>query len=113
VARHSLANWDSCPTPAKSEGIECLQIGPTEIRYSIAWTILFIYSVVSVNRNIIRYNKYLVVVTVVVVLSVIVIVIVISIEHSTVVIGVLSSSSSTLFILFLEKKCNRTRSVPL
>jgi len=49
---------------------------------------LFIYSVVSVNRNIVRYNKYLVVVTVVVVLSVIVIVIVISSEHSTVVIGV-------------------------
>ena len=40
---------------------------------------------VSVNRNIVRYNKYLVVVTVVVVLSVIVIVIVISLEHSTVV----------------------------
>ena len=33
---------------------------------------LFIYSVVSVKRNIVRYNKYLVVVTVVVVLSVIV-----------------------------------------
>ena len=49
---------------------------------------LFIYSVVSVNRNIVRYNKYLVVVTVVVVLSVIVIVIVISLEHSTVVVGV-------------------------
>ena len=28
---------------------------------------LFIYSVVSINRNIVRYNKYLVVVTVVVV----------------------------------------------
>ena len=41
---------------------------------------------VSVNRNIVRYNKYLVVVTVVVVLSVIVIVIVISLEHFTVVI---------------------------
>ena len=49
---------------------------------------LFIDSVVSVNRNIVRYNKYLVVVTVVVVLSAIVIVIVISLEHSTVVIGV-------------------------
>jgi len=48
----------------------------------------FIYSVVSVNRNIIRHNKYLVVVTVVVVLSVIVIVIVISLEHSTIVVGV-------------------------
>jgi len=40
------------------------------MRYSIAWTI-FIYSVVSVSRNIVRYNKYLIVVTVVVVLSVI------------------------------------------
>ena len=77
---------------------------------------MFIYSVVSVNRNIVRYYKYLVVVTVVVVLSVIVIVIVISLEHSTVVVGVFktsSSSSSALFILFLEKKFNRTRSVPL
>jgi len=46
--------------------------------------------VVSVNRNIVRYNKYLIVVTVVVVLSVIVIDIVISLEHSssTVVVGV-------------------------
>ena len=39
---HSLANWDSCPTPAKTEAIEYLQVGPTEIRYSIVWTI-FIY----------------------------------------------------------------------
>jgi len=39
---HSLANWDSCPTPAKSEAIEYLQVGPTEIRYSITWTI-FVY----------------------------------------------------------------------
>ena len=61
---------------------------------------MFIYSVVSVNRNIVRYNEYLVVVTVVVILSVIVIVIVISLEHSTVVIG--CSSSNILFILFLE-----------
>ena len=38
----SLANCDSCPTPAKSEGIEYLQVGPTEIKYSIAWTI-FVY----------------------------------------------------------------------
>ena len=36
---HSLANWGSCPTPAKSEAIEYLQVGPTEIRYSVAWTI--------------------------------------------------------------------------
>jgi len=43
---------------------------------------------VSVNSNVVRYNKYLVVVTVVVDLSVIVIVIVISLEHSTVVVGV-------------------------
>jgi len=38
----SLANCDGCPTPAKSEGIEYLQVGPTEIRYSVAWTI-FVY----------------------------------------------------------------------
>jgi len=25
---HSLANWDGCPTPAKSEGIEYLQSWP-------------------------------------------------------------------------------------
>ena len=60
---------------------------------------------VSVNRNIVRYNKYLVAVTVVVVLSVIVIVIVISLEHILQSLSVCSSSSSsTLFILFLEKK---------
>jgi len=35
---HSLANCDSCLTPAKSEAIEYLQVGSTEIRYSIAWT---------------------------------------------------------------------------
>jgi len=39
---HSLANWDSCPSPAKNEAVEYLQVGPTEIRYSIAWTI-FVY----------------------------------------------------------------------
>ena len=49
---------------------------------------MFIYSVVSGNRNIVRYNKYLVVVTEVVVSSVIVIVIVILLQHSTVVVGV-------------------------
>ena len=38
---HSLANRDSCLTPAKSEGIEYLQSW-TEIRYSISWTI-FVY----------------------------------------------------------------------
>ena len=49
---------------------------------------MFIYSMVSVsNRNIVRYNKYIVFVTVVVVFSVIVIVIVISLEHCTVVVG--------------------------
>ena len=42
LTSHSLANWDSCPTPAKSEAMEYLQAGPTEIRYSIAWTI-FVY----------------------------------------------------------------------
>ena len=39
---HSLANWDSCPSPAKNDAVEYLQVGPTEIRYSIAWTI-FVY----------------------------------------------------------------------
>ena len=39
---HSLANCDSCPTPAKIEAKEYLQVGPTEIRYSIAWKI-FVY----------------------------------------------------------------------
>jgi len=90
MPRHSLANWDCCPTPAKSEAIEYLQVGPTEIRlfYSLDDICLSIAWSVSVNRNIVRYNKYLVVVTVVVVLSAIVIVIVISLEHSTVVVRV-------------------------
>ena len=48
---------------------------------------MLIYSVVNVNRNVVRYNKYLVVVTVAVVLSVIVIAILISLEHCTIVIG--------------------------
>jgi len=43
--------------------------------------------VVSINRNIVRYNRYLVDVTVVVVFSFIVTVIVISLDHCTVVIG--------------------------
>ena len=74
---------------------------------------MFIYSVVSVNRNIVRYNKCLVVVTVVVVLSVIVIVIVISLEHSTVVVGVFKFKFEYPIYSILEKKFNRTRSVPL
>ena len=61
---------------------------------------------VSVNRNIVRYNKYLVVVNVVVVLSVIVIVIVISLEHSTVVVDVFKFKFEYP-IYFLEKKFNR------
>jgi len=69
--------------------LDILSLGPiAEGKGSISRRYLFIYSVVSVNRNIVRYSKYLVVVTVVVVLSVIVIVIVVSLEHSTVVIGV-------------------------
>jgi len=36
--RHSLANRHSCPTPAKNEGRDIDKVGPTEIRYSIAWT---------------------------------------------------------------------------
>jgi len=72
---------------------------------------LFIYSVVSVNRNIVRYNKYLVVVTVVVVF--------VSYCYSycdfikTFYSRCSSLSSNILFILFLEKKFNRTRSVLL
>ena len=65
---------------------------------------MFIYSVVSVNRNIVRYNKYLVVVTVVVVLSVIVIVIVITLEYSTVVVGVLKLKFEyPIYSIFREK----------
>jgi len=65
---------------------------------------LFIYSVVSVNRNIVRYNKYLVVVTVVVVLSVSVIVIVISFDHSTVVVGVFKFKFEySIYSIFREK----------
>jgi len=63
---------------------------------------LFTYSVVNVNRNIVRYNKYIVVVTVVVVLSVIVIVIVISLEHSTVVVGVFKLEYP-IYSIFREK----------
>ena len=66
---------------------------------------MFIYNVVSVNRNIVRYNKYLVVFTVVVVLSVIVIVIVISLEHSTVVVGVFKFKFEyPIYSIFREKK---------
>ena len=67
---------------------------------------MFIYIVVSVNRNIVSYNKYLVVVTVglVVVLSVIVIVIVISLEHSTVVVGVFELKFEyPIYSIFTEK----------
>jgi len=60
--------------------------------------------VVTVNRNIVRYNKYLVIVTAVVVLSVIVIVIVISLEHSTVVVGVFKFKFEyTIYSIFREK----------
>ena len=79
---------------------------------SHAWH-LFIHSVVSVNNNIVRYNKYIVVVTVVVVFLVIVIVIVISLEHSTVVIGVFKFKFEYPIYSVLRKKFNRTRSVPL
>jgi len=73
---------------------------------------LFIYSVVSVNRNIVRYNKYIVVVTVVVFLSVFVIVIVIS--FSTVVIGVFKFKFEySIYSIFRKKMFHRTRSVPL
>ena len=69
---------------------------------------------VSINRNIVRYNKYVIVVTVVVVLSVKVIVIVTSLEHSTVVIGVFKFKFEyPIYSILEEKKFNRTRSVPL
>jgi len=45
--------------------------------------------VVSVNRNVVGYNKYLLVITVAIRSSVIVTVIVISLEHFTVIIGLL------------------------
>jgi len=65
---------------------------------------LFIYSVVSVNRNIVRCNKYLLFVTVVVVLSVIVIVIVISLEHFTVVVGMFKFKFEyPIYSIFREK----------
>ena len=65
---------------------------------------MFIYSVVIVNRNMVRYNKCLVVVTVVVVLSVIVIVIVISLEHSTVAVGVFKFKFEyRIYSIFREK----------
>jgi len=60
--------------------------------------------VVTVNRNIVRCNKYLVVVTVVEVLSVIVIAIVISLEHSTVVVGVFKFKfEHPIYSIFREK----------
>ena len=65
---------------------------------------MFIYSVVSLNRNIVRYNKYLVVVTAVEVLSVIVIVIVISLEYSTLVVGVFKFKFEyPIYSIFREK----------
>jgi len=64
---------------------------------------VFIYSVVSINRNIVRYNKYLLVVTVVVVLSVILIVIVISLEHSTVVSMFKFRFEYSIYSIFREK----------
>ena len=73
---------------------------------------LFIYSVVSVKRNIVRYNKYLVVVTVVVVfVSYCYIYVVISLEHSTVVIGVFKLKFECPIYSIFRKKFNRTRSV--
>jgi len=68
---HSLAiaNRDSCSTPAENEGIEYLQswthvLDPQKLDILSADDILFIYSVVNVNRNIVKYDKYLIVVIV-------------------------------------------------
>ena len=77
---------------------------------------MFIYSMLSVNRNIVRYNKYIIVVTVVVVfVSVIVIVIVIVLEilQLLLVIGVLKFKFEYPIYSVFRKKFNRTRSVPL
>ena len=50
---HSLANRDSCPSPAKSEGIECLyKVGPTEIRYFVTWTIFMVALCNRADHNI-------------------------------------------------------------
>jgi len=66
--RHSLANRDSCPTPAKNEGNRIsTKLDPQKLDILSLGRYLFYLYVVSVNRNIVRYNKYLVVVTVVVV----------------------------------------------
>jgi len=72
-------------------------------------TILFIYSVVSVNRNIVGYNKYLPVITVVVV-SVIVVVIAIFVR---IFYSRPCSSSSTLCISIYRTTFTRTQSVAL
>ena len=58
---------------ATNDCIDIDNVGPTEIRYSIAWTnqqmicVYLFYSMVSVSRNIVRYNKYLLAITAVVV----------------------------------------------
>jgi len=74
--------------------LDILSIGLISRRY------LFIYSVVSVNRNIVRYKKYLLVITVVVVFVSYWTKIWFDIVQSLLV----CSSSSTLCVLFLEKK---------
>jgi len=67
---HSLANGHSCLTPAKNEGID-INSSRTNCRgydqSALSRRYLFIDSVVSINRNIVGYNKYLLVVTVVIV----------------------------------------------
>ena len=68
-------------------------------------TILFICSVVSVHRNIVRYNRYLVVVTVVVVfVSYCYSYCEILSEHSTVVIGTFKFKFEyTIYSIFRKK----------
>ena len=64
---HSLASRHSRLTPAKNEGIDIDSVGPIAEVWSISKRYLFIHSLVSVNRNIVGYNKDVLVITVFVV----------------------------------------------
>jgi len=67
TATHSLANRHSCLTPAKNEGIDIDGAGPI-VEGMINQQTMFVYPWRGhVNRNIVGYNKYVLVVTVVVV----------------------------------------------
>ena len=68
---------------------------------------------VSVNRNIVRYNKYIVVDTVVVVFVSYCYSYCDFVRHSTVVTGVFKFKFEYPIYSIFRKKFNRTRSVPL